>query len=384
MLSFARAIVTRIRQRTAQPAPAPAQWTPDQPCKQPYFTFSAKGKTWVSSERPATKAKVRNNAEGEALGLSPPILTILTWNIDFMRPLPNERMSAALSFLETYLSSSIPSGNAVVILLQEIVASDLHLIQSAPWIRQRFHITDRSPQNWASHYGTCTLIDRRLSLEDVFRVHYRSTQMGRDALFVDISLPARNQSKEHQESLTSTRPDHETLSQAPVEREAKEKILRVVNTHLESLRASPPLRPLQLSTASHFMRCSPSIHASILAGDLNAIEPFDRTLHTENRLKDAYLELGGHEDSEEAYTWGQMAGRQSRERYGCCRMDKVFFTGGGGVQLRKLERVGMGVQVAGEKKREMLRMVGGLEGGWVTDHLGVRADFEVVEQYSVI
>ena len=46
---------------------------------------------------------------------------------------------------------------------------------------------------------------------------------------------------------------------------------------------------------------------SVLAGDLNAIEPFDRTLHLDNGLKDAYLELGGKEDSEDGYTWGQQA-----------------------------------------------------------------------------
>ena len=38
---------------------------------------------------------------------------------------------------------------------------------------------------------------------------------------------------------------------------------------------------------------APSIHGGVLAGDLNAIQPFDYTLHAENDLKDAYLESDG-------------------------------------------------------------------------------------------
>ena len=37
------------------------------------------------------------------------------------------------------------------------------------------------------------------------------------------------------------------------------------------------------------------------------IEPFDRKLHSDNGLKDAYLELGGKEDSDDGFTWGQQA-----------------------------------------------------------------------------
>ena len=340
---------------------ASAHWTPDTPCRQPYFTFSSKAKffskanIWKSSDDSGT-SRTRDDSEDKALGVGPATLTIITWNIDFMRPYPNERMSAALSYLETYLSSSVPSEHAVVILLQEMVASDLQLIQSAPWVRQGFHMTDRSAQNWGSgDYGTCTLIDRRLCVDGVFRVHYHATKMGRDALFVDIAFPS------------GTPEAGKTLSPP---RDAK---IRVVNTHLESLRAVPPLQPVQLSTASRFMR-EPDIHASILGGDLNAIESFDRTLHTDNGLKDAYLELGGEEDGEEGHTWGQMAGRGSRELYGCGRLDKVFFTGG--LAVKTLERIGMGVDIGGEKG-DLLRGVADLERGWVTDHLGLRADFEV-------
>ncbi|KAF2683134.1 hypothetical protein K458DRAFT_390406 [Lentithecium fluviatile CBS 122367] len=49
---------------------------------------------------------------------------------------------------------------------------------------------------------------------------------------------------------------------------------------------------------------SPSVAAGLIAGDFNAIQPFDRTLHFNYDLKDTYLKLGGEEDSHEGYTWG--------------------------------------------------------------------------------
>lgn len=60
-------------------------------------------------------------------------------------------------------------------------------------------------------------------------------------------------------------------------------------------------------------------------------------------------------------------------------MDKVLFVGR--VAAKWVEkRGGLWVEVEGEREREreMLRMGEGLEGGWVTDHVGVRADFEVL------
>jgi len=154
-----------------------------------------------------------------------------------------------------------------------MLVSDLRLIQSTPWVRDHFHLTDVDDTFWESgYYGTCTLIDRRLPIKDVLRVHYTLTKMERDALFVDILVE-------------------------------KDQVLRFCNTHLESLVADPPLRPAQMTVAAQFMR-KLTVHASFLAGDLNAIQPFDRTLHSDHGLKDAYLELGGKEDSEDGYTWG--------------------------------------------------------------------------------
>ncbi|KAI9879952.1 MAG: hypothetical protein M1830_006260 [Pleopsidium flavum] len=150
-----------------------------------------------------------------------------------------------------------------------MVINDLKLIQAAGWICDRFALTDVDNRNWESeYYGTTTLIDKRLPIDKVFRVHYE-TGRERDGLFV------------------------------------------LCNTHLESLEAEARLRPSQVAAVARQLH-SPEAYAGILAGNCNAIQPFHRTLQIENDLKDAYLELGGQEDGEGGYTWGHQVPRETR------------------------------------------------------------------------
>lgn len=113
----------------------------------------------------------------------------------------------------------------------------------------------------------------------------------------------------------------------------------------------------------------PVPHAATLAGDLNAFAPEDRTAPIECGLQDAFLVLGGRDDTDEAYTWGQQVPEELRRRFGCSRMDKVLFCGG--LRVTALERIGEGVtvKIRGEDEDD--------EEVWVTDHLGLMADFTV-------
>ncbi|KAL1963126.1 hypothetical protein VTN77DRAFT_8669 [Rasamsonia byssochlamydoides] len=102
-------------------------------------------------------------------------------------------MAGALEYLEKLYkqttSTSTTATTPVVILLQEMLESDLAQIQQAGWIREHFYVTDLTPEFWESAlYGTTTLIDKRFEVQRVFRVHYGSTRMQRDALFVDVSV----------------------------------------------------------------------------------------------------------------------------------------------------------------------------------------------------
>lgn len=263
-------------------------------------------------------------------------------------------MKAALHYLSTLTSSpSIPSSLPIVLFLQEMLITDLEQIKAADWIRERFYVTDIGHEYWQSNfYGTTTLVDKRLRIEDVYRVHYEATKFDRDGLFVDVKVKTEKG-------------------------EDVGKVLRVCNTHLESLVANPPLRPAQMTVAAKELHGNEEgwPHAGVLAGDCNAIQPFDRTLHTENGLKDAYLELGGKEDEKEGYTWGQQVDEKMRNKFGCSRMDKVMYCGG--VRVEGLERIGAGVKVFDE---DWKKMQGGHCLEWVTDHLGLMVDLVIEGQ----
>ncbi|KAL9110274.1 MAG: hypothetical protein Q9227_005181 [Pyrenula ochraceoflavens] len=259
-------------------------------------------------------------------------------------PLPTQRMKSALSYLSSYIKT-LP--NPVVIFSQETLSSDIDLIKSLPWIREKFYITDIDDSRFWVYYGTFTLVDKRLPVSAVFRVEYGPSAMGRDGLFVDI----------------------------PVGEEAVEggKVLRVCNTHLESLPRNPPYRDKQMTVAAGFLH-EDVVRAGVIAGDLNAIEEFDKRLHVENDLKDAFLEAGGIEGDDNGWTWGNQSIIGQREKHGRGRLDKVLFCGD--VKVDGLQRFGNGVVLEG-KEGNMLKKAIPVEEAWVTDHEGVRADLVI-------
>ncbi|KAI0398065.1 endonuclease/exonuclease/phosphatase family protein [Xylariaceae sp. FL0594] len=319
-------------------------WKDDEPWPQPFYSWDTEEETW----QPVSA----NSSSHESVSTSIDTLALYSWNIDLMLPVPESRMNTALAHLEK-LFDQLPSVSttAVVINLQECIPSDLVTIGRQAWVRDRFYMTDTDATNWASAaYGTTTLIDRRLDVVSCFRVHYSHTQMERDALFVDIVLPTGKDTRAQK--------------------------LRLGNSHLESLVSEPPLRPSQVRVMGSYMRES-GVCSAIAAGDFNAIQPFDRLLHSENGLKDAYLEVGGQEDSEKGYTWGQQALRAQREQFGCSRMDKIFFCGSG-LQLQSFERFGADVELDQDKRDQRAQLLSlGFEKAWITDHLGVRAIFKL-------
>jgi tyrosyl-DNA phosphodiesterase 2 len=267
--------------------------------------------------------------------------TLISWNIDMMTPYGTERMSSALNHLAG-VSAEITE--PMVIFFQEMDEEDLELIQKASWIQERFCITDLNGTDWGgSGYGTTTLVDKRLKVRKVFRLPFPS-RYHRDGLFVDLALGSGD------------------------------KVVRLCNVHLDSMKHAKCFRPKQVALAAEYMR-DDAVHGAALAGDCNSIVPADRTLHEENGLKDAFLELGGKEDTEEGYTWGRQSRKSEMEKYPPDRLDKVMFCGN--LRVRSLLKVGEGVVVEDEEKRQEL--VEDDYTPFVTDHLGLRADFELTE-----
>ena len=306
-----------------------------QPERQPYYSFDSGSWTAVQPSSASQTTQI-----SKKLHLSS--LRLFSWNIDILIPFTEPRMFAALNYLST-LVSTVPVSQPIVIFLQEMGISDLTQIQAAPWIRERFYITDMSSAFFGNEfYGTTTLVDRRLKIVNVFRVPFES-KFERDGFFVDLQLDGSSQ------------------------------VLRLCNVHLESLVADPPLRPKQLALAAEYMH-QDVVYASVLAGDCNAIQPFDRTLHTDNGLRDAYLELGGQEDSEDGYTWGYQVPEKLSKKFGPSRMDKVMFCGN--MTIKNLQRIGVGIKVEDEQTRKEMVDAGQVE--FVTDHYGLMAEMDIV------
>lgn len=334
-----------IRQATEQKKPSELlPWKPDEPWPQPYYLWDLEGEVWQPIKPPYATSPTNHQAP------SPGITTVIlySWDIDFMLPFAEARMNAALAHLEE-LTNHLASTTAVVINLQECTPSDLISISQKQWVRDRFYITDLDSSAWASGlYGTTTLVDRCLQIASCFRVHYSATQIERDALFIDIAAPATSGKK-----------------------------IRLGNTHLESLAFEPPLRPSQMRVAAAHLHADELAGAAI-AGDFNAVQPFDASLHAANGLEDAYLAFGGRDGGEDGFTWGQQALPVLRERFGLSRMDKAYFCGGG-IKLQGFERFGANVEVdEGKKKQKDGLLALGFEKAWGTDHLGIRATFSIV------
>lgn len=114
-------------------------WTRGEPFRQPIHAWQA-GK-WRPLE-----ANAETPDSGAADNFS-----ILSWNIDHLMAFGNERMIRALQFLEEYVTQT---PQKPVMMFNEMVPSDLEIIQSQPWIQQAYHLTDISHQFWeSSRYG---------------------------------------------------------------------------------------------------------------------------------------------------------------------------------------------------------------------------------------
>lgn len=120
---------------------AQRQWRRGEPAPQAYFTFSNDAWHPIETQElaypPATEV--------------PLSFSVLSWNIDFMQPLADARMRAALKHLYSLV---VGRTGQSVIMLNEMVGSDLKLIGSTDWVRRDYNMTDVSTENWElQRYG---------------------------------------------------------------------------------------------------------------------------------------------------------------------------------------------------------------------------------------
>ncbi len=255
----------------------------------------------------------------------PTSLSIITWNIDFATPEAARRLTAALDYLRYHAFPEHNGGKPppCLILLQEININAFNTLLAHPWVREWFEVVPASPEaGWprGATYGTITLV--RAPLANSVCVHYEDSYMGRNALVTDIMVGG---AAEHD---------------AP-------RILRVINTHLESLPMGTPMRIMQMGVIAGLLR-EAGILGGIACGDMNAIAPSDATLPEQNGLSDAW-EYG----EEDGTTWGY----QPVTRFPPGRLDKILYTESDGFLVEDVRRIAVGLKMA--------------DGEWVSDHYGL-------------
>ncbi|KAL7279183.1 hypothetical protein ACG7TL_007023 [Trametes sanguinea] len=261
---------------------------------------------WISRFRRATEI--------------PAELRLITWNVDFMAQDTAGRLERILSYLqETQLSHSPPPS---CVLLQELDVWSLNAVLLNPWVRQHYAVTPPTVNHWQSHYGNATLISRSIPVESAQMLVFSDSTMGRTAIFVDIPLRSPKSNRV--------------------------RLVRIANTHLESLPYGAPARRKQLAAIADLLRAE-SVDAGVVGGDMNMIgDAADQSIHIAAGLEDACL----CPDDPAAHTWGY----QPPTRYSPGRLDRVFYVGTG-LHVDAVEVIGKGLRTR--------------NGRWASDHCGL-------------
>ena len=286
----------------------------------------------------------------------PTSLTLVTWNVDFSKFYVIERLTMALDHLEKVLTDD-KGGKPppCLILLQEIHVEAFDTLLTHPWVREWFIVVPGRPnEGWpqGAWYGTVTLIARSVKLTASTCVHFGESWMHRNALVTDVLLGGA---------------------------EPRAHVLRVINTHLESLPEGTPRRVVQLKVIAELLEQGKTESGGvggIVGGDMNAIAPSDATLPEQNGLLDAWQEkrkrdgkeVEGEDDDEEGMTWGY----QPPCQFPPGRLDKVLYTASDAFEVKNIRKLGMGEKISPAED----------ESEWVSDHFGLLCQVEARQATS--
>jgi len=284
----------------------------------------------------ASKAEWRHisshNAGLDAPG--PSSIRIITWNVQYETPEPILRMRTVLNYLRTAVLQSTPNGTPepCLILLQEVNRKAFVEIRQHRWVQEHFTIAPVSADKWPAGmlYGNVTLVSRSIAVASASQLEFAMSQMGRTGVAVDVKL----------------------TGPAPASRSV---IIRVINTHLESLPMGAPARPQQMTLLTGLLKVN-GIEGGVIAGDMNPVSPSDVNLVPTLGLRDSWKR--GDLDPN-GFTWGY----QPPERFPPTRMDKVVYLPRKGYKLDEPERIGVGL-TAGTM--------------WTSDHFGLVTTLRLV------
>ena len=313
---------------------------------------------WVHAPRTPFDANARY-----APGSLPTSVTLITWNVDFFMDEAPLRLTAALDYLQLYAFPEYEGWQPppCLILLQEVEWDAFLALLAHPWVQAWFMVVPGSPhEGWPQggrhRYGTVTLVARSIMLASSVCVHFKESRMGRNALVTDVLLGGA---------------------------EPHARVLRVVNTHLESLPEGARRRAVQLGVIAQLVRpggMEPQFAGGVVCGDMNAITLSDAMLPEQNGLLDAWEEqrrrhrrrsrrrsrwvVGseGDEEDEEGVTWGY----QPPCEFPPGRLDKILYTDGEAFEVKDVRRLGIDLKMSTPEGRT----------DWVSDHYGLLCHVE--------
>jgi tyrosyl-DNA phosphodiesterase 2 len=177
----------------------------------------------------------RDNGEDE---IPPSTIELVSWNVSFDAPLVATRMAAMLRHLEkvVFKCRGGEAPEPCVVLLQEVNALvGLETILKDEWVREHFFVTPADTSKWPTdppaRYGNVTLVEKSIPVVDAHILEFGLSAMQRTGVMVDIRLAA-------------PKPNEYDV------------ILRIINTHLESLPSGDDARPEQLKLLSKFLKAS--------------------------------------------------------------------------------------------------------------------------------
>jgi len=278
----------------------------------------------------------------------PSSMRIITWNVDIMENVWQDRINKILRHLQETIDSHDKQGgserhrgDAVVVLFQEITPMMFSLIRTDEWVRRTFAIVPLSEDKWPRQAccGNVTLVSRDLKVVKAQIVHFRTTDAQRTGLLVYVQLSA-----------TGKIEDKRTIC--------------IANAHLESFPSGERKRARQLEALAQLLKLDDDIEGGLIAGDMNPVGKMDCVLACNLGLDDAWQR--GDSDPE-GFTWGYQSSDEDK-KYPPARLDKILYVPKRRYRVDEPQRIGMGLKVVVTEQEQY----------WVSGHYGLLTSLHMI------
>jgi tyrosyl-DNA phosphodiesterase 2 len=274
----------------------------------------------------------------------PSFIRLVSWNIDCMRPEPDLRLDAALSYIQHQVfkcRTNRRRPEPCSILLQGVLATAFDTILNNKWVQNFFVVIPSTTDAWPklAKYGSVTLLSRSIRITKSTSIHFSCSESQHHAIFVDVKLSG-------------------LLDTAQALSSSKSVItLRIANTHLDPLPNGVPIREKQLKLVADALM-QDGLFGGIVGGDFNAVSSNDSALVESVGLWDAWSG-----DDEGGFTWGY----QPRCPLTPGRLDKLVYTPRPGFFIDTPKNIAIGKKYGGLTRRR-----------WISDHYALLTKVQCV------